>query len=171
VNTRNLPFGMAKSFKLPPPAWTKGIYFDKRTKAPHHAFCTLGCGVLFGLGSFPFSFLVPLPGVFLLLIYWWHISLHTTQGHHTLHDMFPWNGPFPCLAHLWIHCLSLLLLALAMPMPLGLTHCDHGKQACHHKKVADRQIFHYLLCKASHIFTKRRQTKGIVHAPTIRLGK
>jgi hypothetical protein len=33
------------------------------------AFCTLGCGPLFGLWSFPFSSLVPLPGVFLLFIY------------------------------------------------------------------------------------------------------
>jgi hypothetical protein len=54
--------------------------------------------------------------------------------------------------------LSLLLLALAMPMPLWAlpTHHDHGnKQACHHKKVADGHIFHYLLCKASHIFAPK----------------
>jgi hypothetical protein len=35
------------------------------------------------------------------------------QGHHISHKMFPWNGPFPCLAHLWIHPSSLLLHALA----------------------------------------------------------
>ncbi len=36
---------------------------------PHFAFCTLGCGLLFGLPSFPFSSLIPLLGVFPLFIY------------------------------------------------------------------------------------------------------
>jgi len=36
---------------------------------PHCAFCTLGCGLLFGLLSFPFSSLVPLLDVFPLFIY------------------------------------------------------------------------------------------------------
>jgi hypothetical protein len=34
-------------------------------KAPHCAFCTFGCGLLFGLQSFLLLlFLVPFPGVF-----------------------------------------------------------------------------------------------------------
>jgi hypothetical protein len=32
-------------------------------------FCNFGCGLLFGLWSFLFSSLVPLPGVFPLFIY------------------------------------------------------------------------------------------------------
>jgi hypothetical protein len=53
VNTRNLPFGNGVLQTSPsPPAWTKGKYFDKGTKAPHRAFWTLGCDLLFGLGSF-----------------------------------------------------------------------------------------------------------------------
>jgi hypothetical protein len=36
---------------------------------PHCAFCTLGCGLLFELRSFPFSSLVPLLVVFPLFIY------------------------------------------------------------------------------------------------------
>jgi hypothetical protein len=104
-----------------------------------------------------------------------NVSLHTVQAHDILHEMFPWNGSFPCLAHLWIHRLSLLLLALAMPMSLGLTHHDCDKQEGHHKKVADRQIFHYHLCKAFTFSQERRQTKGrqgrIVHAPTGILGQ
>ncbi len=39
-------------------------------RAHHCGFCTLGCGPLFGLWSFPFSSLVPLLGVFPLVIYY-----------------------------------------------------------------------------------------------------
>jgi hypothetical protein len=113
-------------------------------------------------------------GVFLLFIYLLMIYFltHHVRAPHFTHEMFPWNGPLPCLAHLWIHRLSLLLTpcfrnANAL---VGLTHRDHGKQACHHKKVADRQILHYLLTiQGPPTFSqKRRQTKGIKFiAPTI----
>jgi hypothetical protein len=106
------------------------------------------------------------------------ISLHTTQGHHILHKIFPSNGPLPSLAHLWIHGLSLLLLALAMPMSLGRTlghtHHDPDKQE-HHKKAADRGDVSLPPMLGIHNFTERRQTKGryarIIHAPTICLGQ
>ncbi len=54
------------------------------------------------------------------------------QGHHISHKMFPWNGPFPCLAHLWIHPSSLLLHALAMPMDTTLhMRCSLGMAHSH----------------------------------------
>jgi len=40
-----------------------------KLRAPHCAFCTLGYVLLFGLQSFLFSSLLPLPGVFPLFIY------------------------------------------------------------------------------------------------------
>lgn len=52
-------------------------------RAPHCAFCTLGCGFLFGLQSFLFSSLIPLPGVFLciyLFIYFLMVSCRKTNG-------------------------------------------------------------------------------------------
>jgi hypothetical protein len=91
------------------------------------------------------------------------LPLHTTQGHHILHKMFPWNGPFSSLAQVWIHGLSLLLLALAMPMSLGRTlghtHRDRDKQE-HHKKVEDREGISLPPMQGIHNFTERRQTKG-----------
>jgi hypothetical protein len=104
---------------------TRKIYFDKRTKAPHRAVCILGCGLLFGLGSFLFfSFLVPLLGVFIYLFIYLFID-----------DIFPYTprkgttllhtrcslGMAHC--HVWptfgiIICPYYLLLAFAMPMPL-----------------------------------------------------
>jgi len=73
-------------------------------------------------------------------------------------------------SHVWptfglIVC-PLLLLALANANALvGLTHHDHGKQACHHK-VANSQIISLPTMQGiPHFHKKRRQTKGIVHAP------
>jgi hypothetical protein len=40
----------------------------KRIRASHCAFCTLGCGLWFGLQSFLFSSRVPLPCVIYLII-------------------------------------------------------------------------------------------------------
>jgi len=44
-------------------------FCDSPLRAPHCGFCSLGCGLLFALQSFLFSSLVPLPGVFPLIIY------------------------------------------------------------------------------------------------------
>ncbi len=45
--------------------------FDSHSpfKAPHCAFCTFRCDILFGLWSFILSSLIPLIGVFPLFIY------------------------------------------------------------------------------------------------------
>lgn len=45
------------------------IVFIYDLNASHCVFCTFRCGLLFGLQSFLFSPFVPLPGVFLLFIY------------------------------------------------------------------------------------------------------
>jgi hypothetical protein len=92
---------------------------DKRTKAPHRAFYTLGCGLLFGLGSFLFSFLVPLLGVFLLFIYllMWYFLTHHARTPHFTRDV-PLEWPIPMFGPPLDSWLSLLLLALAMSMPL-----------------------------------------------------
>jgi hypothetical protein len=164
---------MAKSFKLPPLHGQKEYILTKGQKLPIVRSALWGVVFCLDLGPFFFLFLFPCRVFFFYLFIYLFIddifpctprkdtTLYTRCSLGMAHSHVRPNSWFvlttPCFGN-----------ANAL---VGLTHRDHGKQACHHKKVADGHIFHYLLCKASHIFTKRRPTKGIVHAPTIRLGK
>jgi hypothetical protein len=71
-------------------------FYTYSLEAPYCAFCTFGCGLLFGLQSFLFFFLVPLPGVFsfiylfifyiMLLLGSWLIKSNLTDTFFFLHN-------------------------------------------------------------------------------------
>jgi hypothetical protein len=149
------------------------MYLTKGQKLPIMRSTLWGVVFCLDLGPFVFFFSCLLVGCFFFSLYYDKFPYTPRKDTTLSHEMFPLEWPIPMfgppLDSSFVLYYSLLW---PMPMPLwalpivGLTHHDHGKQACHHKKVANSQIISLPTMQGiPHFHKKRRQTKGIVHAP------